>query len=855
MVVFCAGSAMADGVPPLAGESEYQFDESLLVGKSVSPGTIARFNKANAVNPGEYQVDVYINEGFLSRKTIEFRADRQGEVRPCLSSDLLLAGGVLPDKIAAAAGECAPLGDLVAGAASRFDQGRLRLDLWVPQASMKRVARGAVARDDLNAGETMVFVNYDTNYYRSDAAGLSSDSLYLNLNSGVNLGAWRFRQQSSYNGTVSGGKRKGNWDAQQTYVQRAIPAWQSELKVGDSYTPGNFFSSLSFRGVQLATDERMVPDSLRGYAPTVRGIATTNAKVSVRQGGALIYQTTVAPGPFAIDDLYPTSLSGDLDVAVEEADGRISTYTVPFNALPESVRPGRSQWNVSAGRVRGIEGSDAYFGDATYQRGLTNALTANGGIRVSDHYLSATLGGVLATKLGAFGVNAIYSSSDDPVDGRQQGWQLSANYSHAIAPWGTTFSLAGYRYSTDGYRELADVLAVSSLGSNADWQSKTYRQRSQFTATMAQSLASYGQLYLSFSSSDYWDGRGRDTQYQLTYSKAYKSVSYNLSLSRQCMASLNGIGPEGGAMPSPGTAQSCGANQNMVMFSLSLPLGPGATSPVLSGSVSRQGGSQGETTLQTTLAGTAGETQDFSYAVNAAYDTAGNGVSGGASVQQRLPVATVGGSYSKGQGYSQWGASARGAVVAHAGGVTFGPYVNDTFALVEAKGAEGARVIGGMGAEVDRFGYALVPSLVPYRYNDVALDSKGMSGDAELTEGTRRTAPYAGAAVRLKFRTLEGSALLIRSHQASGDGLPLGASVLDAKGAVIGLVGQGSQIYARAAGDKGELLVKWGDGNGEQCKLPFDLSGQAKATKNPLFRLDAVCLPVPATASAARKEG
>ena len=38
----------------------------------------------------------------------------------------------------------------------------------------------------------------------------------------------------------------------------------------------------------------------------------TNARVTVRQNGYIIYSTYVPPGPFALDDLYPTSAGGDL---------------------------------------------------------------------------------------------------------------------------------------------------------------------------------------------------------------------------------------------------------------------------------------------------------------------------------------------------------------------------------------------------------------------------------------------------------------------------------------------------------------------------------------------------------------
>ncbi|VFS46117.1 Heat shock protein E [Budvicia aquatica] len=145
-----------------------------------------------------------------------------------------------------------------------------------------------------------------------------------------------------------------------------------------------------------------------------------------------------------------------------------------------------------------------------------------------------------------------------------------------------------------------------------------------------------------------------------------------------------------------------------------------------------------------------------------------------------------------------------------------------------------------MGAKINHFGYAIVPSLVPYRYNDISLDAKGIENpNVELSENQQRVAPYAGAAVKIRFNTLEGYALLISQPDSSGGNLPLGSNVYDSHNAVVGLVGQGNQIYARTAGTQGQLRVKWGDAVGEQCTLDYDLQGQDM--KQSLYRLVLPC--------------
>ncbi|HGM5490101.1 TPA: fimbria/pilus outer membrane usher protein [Serratia fonticola] len=817
--------------------STFEFDDSMLVGTAKEQNSIARFNQANSVEPGTYQVDLFINGVFLSRQSLEFAAGQRGQVAACLTREMLLGAGILADSIKEPTHDteqCLDLDQQVAGASSRFDFARLRLDLYVPQALMQRMARGAVSPGDLSAGETVAFANYDTNYYRTQASGNTTESTYLGLNSGLNLGLWQFRQQSTFTRYTSDASPSNTqWNSVRNYVQRPLPSIGSQLTLGDSFTSGKLFSSLGFRGVQLETDDRMLPESQRGYAPTIRGVAATTAKVSVSQSGVQIYQTTVAPGAFVIDDLYPTSYQGDLVVEVQEADGRVSSFTVPFSAVSDSMRPGQSRVSFSAGQVRNIGNSNAAFTDLTYQTGLTNAITANSGVRISDGYQALLGGAVFSSPLGALGVNATYSRAD-MWDTTVDGWRVGATYSRTFTPTSTTLALAGYRYSTEGYRDLGDVLGVREASNdNNVWLSNSYQQSNQFVATISQGLGEYGQLYFSGSTSSYRGGRGRDTQYQLAYSHNYNSVSYNLSLGRQ----QTGRTPTG--VVSQGDVNN-GMTQNIVMFSVSVPWGSGPRAPIVTAGVTRQTGNDGNSNYQAGMAGTLGEDQTLSYAVNGAFNSGGEGGSLGANMTKQLPVVTVGGSFSQGKNYTQGGASARGAAVIHSGGVTLGPYLGDTFALVEAKGVAGAEVMNGMGAKINDYGYAVVPSLVPYRYNEISLDAKGIKNQsAELSENQQRIAPYAGSAVKVRFKTLEGYALLIKLPASSGDALPLGSNVYDANNVVVGLVGQGNQIYARATGKQGKLRVKWGDSAAEQCTLNYDLRGQDMDQS--LYRLALPC--------------
>lgn len=219
-------------------------------------------------------------------------------------------------------------------------------------------------------------------------------------------------------------------------------------------------------------------------------------------------------------------------------------------------------------------------------------------------------------------------------------------------------------------------------------------------------------------------------------------------------------------------------------------------------------------------------------------------------MQKQLPTTSLSGSASRSPGYWQGSASARGSVAFHRGGVTLGPYLSDTFALIEAKGASGAKVMYGQGARIDRFGYALVPTLTPYRYNTLSLDPDGMDFNTELQDGERQIAPYAGSTVKVTFRTLNGYPALITIKMPDGSQLPMGTVVYNYNGKgtndkndIVGMVGQSSQAYLRAEELSGTLTLVWGESSKERCQLDYDL-GKPTDNDKQLYKLDALCVAV-----------
>lgn len=813
-----------------SASDDYYFDPDLFRGGKFSHTSLTRLTQPNAVMPGKYKVDIYVNGQFLEQAEFDFVVQPDDSVKPCLTPEMLANLGLKvtrrPEEAADETPSCKTIEQAADGSSTYFDSSRLRLEVIIPQILMNKTPRGYVNPGELNAGHSLGFANYIANYYHVAYSNNSigdKDSAWLSLTGGINAGEWQYRQISNLNWDKDTGSK---WTNIRSYLQRPLPTLGSMLMMGQLITDGRFFSGLNYDGASLATDDRMLPDSQRGYAPVIRGMALTNAKVSVKQNGAEIYQTTVSPGAFEINDLYPTNYSGDLEVTVTEANGAVSYFVVPFSAVPESMRPGISRFSAEVGKTRD-SGEDALFSDFIWQRGLTNSITANSGWRISEGYQSLLVGGVYSNSLGSFGMDITYSRADLPDAGYTDGWMGHIAWSKTFQPTRTTVSLAGYRYSTRGYRDLSDVLGLRHAwrrGDADDWQSSSYLQSSRFDVSVSQSLGQYGNIFLSGSTQNYRGGRDHDTQLQFGYSKSFAhGISMNMSVGRQL---TGGYGDEDKKM------------ETLTSFSFSIPLGAGPRAVDLSNSWTHS--SQGGDQYQSSASGMLDEAMTTNYNLSLTRDRENNQTTVGGNLQKRTSFATLGLNASQGDGYWQASGNAQGAFVAHSGGVTTGPYLGDTFALIEAKGAEGAKILSSQQTKIDANGYALVPAITPYRYNRITLDPEGMEGDAELVDSEKQIAPVAGAGVKVVFRTRTGTALLIRSRFKDGQPVPVGAEVFNEEGEVVGMAGQGGQIYVRTDKAEGNFIVRWGDSNSDSCRLPYripaDKQGQA------LIKLTSVCV-------------
>ncbi len=134
----------------------------------------------------------------------------------------------------------------------------------------------------------------------------------------------------------------------------------------------------------------------------------------MRQNGYTIYSTNVPPGPFALTDIFPSTLSGNLDVTVIEANGSRTSFVVPFSSVPNMLREGIWNYQLTAGKYH--DGTSRYqpkFVQGTLSHGMAYDITPYGGVLVAENYRSAVVG--LGKNLGNWGLSLLICPIPTPT--------------------------------------------------------------------------------------------------------------------------------------------------------------------------------------------------------------------------------------------------------------------------------------------------------------------------------------------------------------------------------------------------------------------------------------------------------
>lgn len=798
----------------------YSFNSSLLSGggKGVD---LSLFEEGGQL-PGIYQTDIILNGSRVDSLEMPFHTEKDENGRPylktCLTQEMLARYGVKTEEYPAlfrslgggsdTSGERGVCADLSAipQATENYQFAAQQLVLGIPQVALRPLLRGIAPEVLWDDGIPAFLLNWQANAGRSEYRGYIKDVedyFWSSLEPGINIGSWRIRNLTTWNKSSG---QSGKWESLYIRAERGLNSLKSRLTLGENYTPSDIFDSVPFRGGMLSSDESMVPYNQREFAPVVRGIARTQARIEVRQNGYLIQSQTVAPGAFALTDLPVTGSGSDLQVTVRESDGTVQVFTVPFTTPAIALREGYLKYNVMAGQYRSSDDAveDSTLGQVMGMYGLPWGLTVFGGLQGAEHYQAAALGlGWSLGKLGAVSLDMIHSRGQQKGYNYETGntWRIRYNKSFELT--GTSFTAASYQYSSSGYHTLSDVLETYRDDGRFAYRS-TDSRTSRTTVNLSQSLGRWGYLGLNGSRDEYRD-RPHQDYIGASYGASWNRMSLSVNWSRN--------------HSTRGYYGSKSRMEDSISIWMSIPLESwlGRSDNNISATAQMQRSTEQNTRYELGLNGRAFDRRLFwevheQMVSGSEYNTDTSRL----NLRWSGTYGELAGMYSYSSNMRQINAGMSGSMVAHGEGVTFGQRAGDTVTLVAAPGVSGASVGDWPGVRTDFRGYALAGYASPYQENVITLDPTTFPEDAEVPQTDSRVVPTKGAVVRAGFRTRVGGRALVSLTRQDGSSLPFGAIVtLEGKpgetSGSAGVVDDKGRVYLSGLPETGKLKAQWGE--------------------------------------------
>lgn len=771
-----------------ASDTEIYFDADFMntaeeQGTDVKP-EINNILQNNTLSEGRYPVLMYINNQEYGQIQVEFK--KKGDVLvPCIPVSLLHLASVKPISLISQTTDssgisCDDITSSIPEAKAIFDTRALTLNISIPQIYIDSIAKGYVPPTEWDEGINAARLNYQISAGQSHSTnGSNTETASAYLHSGINIIGWRARSSMAY-------QQNRPRQIYNTYLERDLPGTLGRLMMGELFTQGDVMESIPFRGVQASSDADMLPDAMQGYAPVIRGIANSQAKVEIRQHGYSLYTTYVSPGPFEIKDLNTASGNGDLELIITEANGEVRRFTQPYATLGNLLRQDTWRYNIAAGSYNAPDqNSKPNFVQFSGALGLSRDYTASVGLISAEDYraMQAGVGKGFGT-LGAISVDVTHARSQfENKD--QSGESYSVRYGKAFNS-GTNLRFTGYRYSTRDYRSFTE--SINELTS----RNRVESRRNRLEAYVTQNIGERSSMYAVISQQDYWGNNRSERQAQLGFNTMLGNINVGMYASKSLKSTNSG---------NHGTE---------VSFTFSIPVGGNS----LSATLARDNSGQYAKTVG--VSGHSGDHAQLNYNIDASqYQTGSNQIS--ASGGYRTPWAQLSGGVTQSHDLQSGNIGMSGSLLAHSGGIETGQYLGETIALVHVNETANVEVQNNPGNATNQRGYSVVPYLRPYRSNRIILDTRNTDNDTVIASGVTELVPRRGAIVKAQFNAVKVTQILVNLTLLDGSYVPFGAAVKDGDGKELTLVGQAGQALFSSDNTHLVLNVSWGEKVSQRC--------------------------------------
>lgn len=612
-----------------------------------------------------------------------------------------------------------------------------------------------------------LFVNYDIlgegGSVGTRASALMELGMFNSMGVGIQTGVLRYQPEGN------------KFIRLDTTFTADRPTELASWRVGDAITrPANAWGrSVRFAGIQYATNFAVQPGFISMPQQNITGQAALPSTAEIFVNNALVSRSTVAPGPFSINNIPVITGQGDVRVVVKDVLGREQLLVQPFYATPRLLKPQLNDFSFEVGKERldyGFESAryDRWLAAGTWARGLSDSVTAqvHGEIVEDTQY---TTGAHLAWNFGQGVIDVGVAASQAP---RGEGELLALGYELR----GKTFSFTA--------RTQAATENFSQLG--FDRTLPAPRRLTEASAGMP--AGDWGTLSVGYLMQD-----RRDTP-------AVELVS--LSLSRSLGERMYG---------SISFLKSLRGGSDTIGAFLIIPIDARTSATA---SVQRTAGKENpmQAIGQVQKALDSGNSQGYRLQASTQGPQQAEYLAQNSSGTYMLGAATL-------SGESAVRASASGGIAVLGGQAYLSRRISDSFAVVQVPDYPGVRVYADnqLVATTDSKGNALVPRVRAYQKNPITIESDDLPMDASIGTLSLDAVPYFRSGVLVRFPVERSYGATLQIQLADDSPLPFDAFVtVDAQGAEFPVAEDGG-VYLTGLTPKSTVRIHW---HNQQCAFP-----------------------------------
>ncbi len=547
------------------------------------------------------------------------------------------------------------------------------------------------------------------------------------------------------------------WDAEFLRLETSLTRSDTEAvrtyTIGDSISGGlNWSRPVRFGGIQVQSNFSLRPDLLTIPLPSVSGSAAVPSTVDVYVGNVKAHSQAVEAGPFEINNIPAISGAGVARVVVKDATGRESETTSAFYNAPSLLRQGLHDYSAEIGAtrrnyaVRSDDYSSHVFGSASSRYGLTDGITFESNIEVTDGLLKGGVGYVvtIANQLLLSGAVA-GSRARDHKDGLLFYGALDTQFA------GLSIHASSQRTSGD-FQDLASVNARRATEQNdttASLSGIAVPKRFDQVAIglpLPSIAAGITASFANIETGDNDPSRVLSATYTHSLSDRYSfyATVFNDLAKGSSSSVFAGVSVVLGdrSRASAGFRNSDDSTSYTASYVKQLDQQPGS--------------------FGWRLRNTEGENSSNRFG----------------ALSYRGRAAKMEATITDADGTLQGTGFAEGAIAVAGGGIFFSPRIDDAFAIVDAGAPDvPVRLANRRRGKTGSDGKMLVPGLLSYEKNKIQIDIDDLPINAHIPETTKHVAPAdrAGVVVEFNVDTQTRSAVIIFTD-AGGNHLPAGST-------------------------------------------------------------------------------